>query len=258
MKRRVAQRVSLVILLFCMLSMCCTAVGEGPLAGKIIFLAGDSRSSDDYTFYGDLLAAKTGANVLVMGQSGATAAQFASDAYLERVTANPHDYCIVLIGGNDTGEAGTVGTFDHASVNGQSGEPLVEEPDLDADYNGTAFIQCLYHFICRWQRDVAPSGAVLLLCTDLPQQRYDSESVWSDPENLQRKNNAIRECAMLCGVTLVDLCAACDFDMSMEPYFVPPTDKENDRGVYFMDGLHPNRRGFDVITDVLVNELVDE
>ena len=41
----------------------------------------------------------------------------------------------------------------------------------------------------------------------------------------------------------------CGFNMAEEPMFVPPTDKVHDRGKYYMDGLHPNPRGIDVITE---------
>ena len=58
-------------------------------------------------------------------------------------------------------------------------------------------------------------------------------------------------------MTCVDLYALCGFDMSVEPWFVPPTDKVNDRGVYYMDGLHPNARGMDVITDLEIQEMID-
>ena len=40
----------------------------------------------------------------------------------------------------------------------------------------------------------------------------------------------------------------CDFDMNREPFFIPPTDKETNHGVYYMDGLHPNQNGIEVIT----------
>ena len=37
--------------------------------------------------------------------------------------------------------------------------------------------------------------------------------------------------------------------------FTPPTDTENDRGIHYMDGLHPNPRGIDVITDYEIQKL---
>ena len=63
----------------------------------------------------------------------------------------------------------------------------------------------------------------------------------------------IIECCNKNQIICLDLFELCNFDMSAEPMFNPPTDKENDRGVYFMDGLHPNRKGIDLITDLEID-----
>ena len=78
------------------------------LNGMRIFLAGDSRSSTDYTFYKEILEQKTGSVVLVEGASGCTVAYNASDAYFTRVAEQEHDFSIWLVGGNDPGEAGPI------------------------------------------------------------------------------------------------------------------------------------------------------
>ena len=101
------------------------------LKGSVIFLGGDSRSSDDYDFYGNKLREKTNANVLVQGASGWMTKHIASNAYFNRLQNNKnHDYAIFLVGGNDVGTNGTVGTFDVNSINGKNGEPVVEESDI--------------------------------------------------------------------------------------------------------------------------------
>ena len=71
---------------------------SSPLEGMRIFLAGDSRSSTDYTFYKEILERKTGGVVLVEGASGCIAAYNASDEYFSRVRGEG----ALLIVRNDT------------------------------------------------------------------------------------------------------------------------------------------------------------
>lgn len=266
MAKRIGLVITVCILFF---SACgCVRVPEKseaprPFAGKTILLTGDSRSSDDYTFYQSILAEKTGAAVLLKGASGKDVAYNASDAYFDSFAAVPHDYSIWLVGGNDTGEAGTVGTFRTDSELGRQGEPVVCETDLSADYAGTAFIQATDHMIRKYL-SLADSFArmnggrkpVLIFCTDLPQQREDASTPWSDPDNWERKRLAILECCEKNGIPCLDLLTLCGFDMSLEPYWVGPTDTVHDNGVYFMDGLHPNPRGIDRITELEITEML--
>ena len=248
------------------------------LAGKTIFLAGDSRSSTDYSWTKTIMEEKTGATVLNEGWSGATIAQFASDEYYVRVTKNPHDYCIILIGANDTGASGSIGTFASDTPNALLGESLVTETDINADYSGDTFVQALSHFIRKWKRDYgnwrskanltgseteeekeikldAVKKPVLLLCTDIPQQRVQSGYPWDNPTNQLRKNNAIKECAEKYDVHLIDLFTLCNFDMSIEPFWTSPTDKVHNNGVYYMDGLHLNKYGQDLVTSIQIEAL---
>ena len=221
------------------------------LNGMRIFLAGDSRSSTDYTFYKEILEQKTGSVVLVEGASGCTVAFNASDAYFARVAELEHDFSIWLVGGNDPGEAGTIGTFDAASSLAEQGEPVVTETDLSQDYSGETFIQAVDHMMRKYQNLFAgkEKAPVMIFCTDLPQQRDDKDSPWSQKANWERKRQAILECCAKNGVECLDLYTLCDFDMSQEPMFHAPTDTIHDNGVYYMDGLHPNPRGIDRITD---------
>ena len=248
------------------------------LTGKTIFLAGDSRSSTDYPWTKTIMEEKTGATVLNQGWSGATIAQLASDQYYQRLENNPHDYCIVFVGGNDTGASGTIGTFASDTPNALLGESVVAETDINADYSGDTFVQALSHFIRKWKRDYgnwrskanltgseteeekeikldAVKKPVLLLCTDIPQQRVQSGYPWDNPMNQLRKNNAIRECAEKYGVHLIDLFGMCNFDMSIEPFWTSPTDKVHNNGVYYMDGLHLNKYGQDLVTSIQIEAL---
>ena len=95
-------------------------------------------------------------------------------------------------------------------------------------------------------KETAP---VMIFCTDLPQQRDDENSPWSQQANWERKRLAILECCEKNGVECLDLYTLCNFDMSQEPMFHAPTDTIHDNGVYYMDGLHPNPKGIDRITD---------
>lgn len=223
------------------------------LAGKRILLAGDSRSSTDYSFYKGIMEKKTGAIVLVEGASGRTAAYNASDEYIARVTGIEHNYSIWLVGGNDDGSPGSIGTFSSDSALRKMGESVVSETDISRDYQGTSFIQAIDHMMRKYKARYAKvhegKEPVMIFCTDLPQQRYDQDSPWSSQENWERKRLAIIECCKKNQIACLDLYELCHFDMSIEPMFVPPTDTVNNRGVYYMDGLHPNEKGIDMITN---------
>ena len=122
-----------------------------PLDGKKIFLFGDSISSNDYTWYKDYLALYTGATVYNQGASGRNAAYQASNEYFQRLANLPSDVIVVLVGGNDSGASGTIGTFNSNSPLGQMGESVVQETDISVDYNGTTFIQAISHIIRKWR-----------------------------------------------------------------------------------------------------------
>ncbi|MBR2823430.1 MAG: hypothetical protein IKE24_07080 [Clostridia bacterium] len=233
-----------------------------PLAGRIVLLAGDSRSSTDYTFYRQLLEKKSGCQVLVEGASGKTAAYNASDAYFERLE-QPHDFSLWLVGGNDPGEPGTVGTFSADSALAEKGEPVVEEADPAADLAEETFIQSVDRIMRKYRerfydfrtRDDG-RRPIMIFCTDLPQQRDGAESPWSQKENWERKRLAILECCEKNRVPCLDLYTLCGFDLSFEPFYTEPTDTETNRGLYYMDGLHPNREGFDRITSLEIAEMI--
>ena len=232
--------------------------GVIPFDDKNIFLAGDSRSSTDYTFYGSTLKDKTGANVLVKGASGSVVAYQASNAYFSRFTGT-EDFVIWLTGGNDTGE--TVGTFD-ADYPGLEGQPVVTETNISQDYNGSTFIQAVDHIMRKWKSlyydwKTLNNGhkPTLIFCSEIPQQRYNANTEWSKKENWIRKCLAIRQCCEKNGVFYLDLYNICNFDMSFEPFWTSPTDKVTNNGLYYMDGLHPNKYGIDLITSAEIEAM---
>ncbi|MBE6551707.1 MAG: hypothetical protein E7665_06195 [Ruminococcaceae bacterium] len=231
------------------------------LKGKKIFLAGDSRSSNDYTFYKETLEKKTGAEVIVGGESGWNVLKNASDIYFERLTSSPHDFSLWLVGGNDIGGKGTVGTFSEENSR-IYGEPKAVETDINENYSGTLFIQAIDHIMRKykdlfydWRKLTWESKPKMIFCTDLPQKRFGGDDTWSLKENHERKNRAIRECAVKNNVALLDLYTLCNFDMSFEPEWTAPTDMVNNNGLYFMDGLHPNVFGIDIITSLEIAEM---
>lgn len=232
------------------------------LKGKTVFLAGDSRSSTDYSFYRTNLEEKSGASVIVGGASGWKTSQIASNSYFERLKNYPHDFSLWLVGGNDIGASGTIGTFNSTSPNGQKGEAVVTETNISADYAGNTFIQAVDHIMRKYKSLYYDWKALnnghkpkMIFCTDIPQKRSGGGSTWSLKENWERKRNAIIECAEKNNVALLDLYALCNFDMRYEPEWTSPTDKVNNNGLYFMDGLHPNKYGIDIITSLEIEEI---
>jgi len=235
------------------------------LPDDTIELFGDSNSSTDYIWYKNTMQDFTGATVRNDGISGATTAQLASNASLQRIfDANPK-LIIALVGGNDTGAPGTVGTFSGII----EGEPIVHETDITQDYNGTTFIQAVshimrkvnaYYYNIRERANLtgneteaekeAKIDAVIkpyfVFCTPLPQKRNNASDPFSQPENWERKANAVRECCMLYGVHCIDVLKLIGIDMTKEPYWVGPTDMNTNNGVYTMDGLHLNKYGCEV------------
>lgn len=235
---------------------------SNPLINKIIFLAGDSRSSTDYTFYGEQIEGKTGGTAIVGGASGQTAAYIASNTYFQNLIDNPHDFSIWLVGGNDTGKAGTVGTFSATSVLGKEGEEVVTETNINNNYDGTKFIQAIDHMIRKykalfydWKTLNNGHKPRMIMCTDLPQKRQGSVD-FSSPANWERKRQAIIEACEKNGMPYLDLFKLCNFDMAYEPEYVPPTDKFTNNGLYYMDGLHPNMYGMDLVTSIELQELL--
>lgn len=124
------------------------------LIGKTIFLFGDSISSTDYTWYKDYLKKYTLAEAVYnQGASGRNAAYQASNEYFSRLNTNPCDIIIALIGGNDSGESGSIGTFSEDSELHRLGESIVTETNISNDYAGTKFIQAISHIIRKWKNE---------------------------------------------------------------------------------------------------------
>lgn len=256
--KSISLAISVILLSFSFLSFL-SACQNPAKDNVVILLAGDSRSSDDYTFYKDTLEKKTGAEVLIEGASGMNAAYNASGEYLERVTGKEHTVSIWLVGGNDEGSEGTIGTFSEDSELGRQGEAHVEEVNINGEYNGNSFIQAVDYSMRKYKKlcsdNYGKKAPVMIYCTDLPQQRDSADSEWSKKENWERKRLAILECCEKNDIECLDLYELCNFDMSIEPMFVAPTDKVNNHGVYYMDGLHPNPKGIDLITDFEIMKL---
>ncbi|MCQ2386811.1 MAG: SGNH/GDSL hydrolase family protein, partial [Clostridia bacterium] len=83
-----------------------------------------------------------------------------------------------------------------------------------------------------------------IFCTTLPQKRENDQNPFSNPENWLRKRNAVIECCEKYRVPCLDLYSLLPWDFSREPYWVSPTSMVENRGIYTMDGLHPNKFGY--------------
>lgn len=230
-----------------------------------IVLYGDSRFSTDYPFVATAWAERFGCTVLAKGLSGHTVEQLASDADLSTVFSGAAPRLLgYMPGGNDTGASSFVGTFDASSPNGVGGESVVSPLALaTATPSGATFIQnvdlTIQKMIAQYgnvrsragigggDSEAAKSAKLsattkveILLITDLPQIRNNSGDGYSQPANWERKRQAILEVAAFRKVRCLDFQGEYPIDMSIEPYFVAPTDTVTNSGNLYMDGLHPN------------------
>lgn len=234
-----------------------------PLKGKKILLYGDSISSSEYPWYKSALEELTGAEVYAGGFPGYTTSQLAKDAQLQLIFDYKPDIIICLVGGNDAGVKGEVGTF------GATDEVLVKETDITKDYSGYTFIQAVAHIIEKIDKhynmddsthmlsaeDISPERPFLIFCTTLPQKRSNRFNKFSKSDNWLRKRDAVVECCNKYKVHCIDFYNLCDWDFSKEPYWVPPTDVHTNRGVFTMDGVHPNQKGYEDMARIIYNEL---
>jgi len=242
------------------------------MKGKKILLYGDSISSTDYLWYKMFMEQFTGAEVYNAGFSGYTTGMLAKDEQLQCIFDYNPDLIICLVGGNDTGKAGSVGTF------GATSEPKVYETDINTDYTGSYFIQAVSHIIGKIdshyynfrerahlkgtetekEKEVALDSIkkpYLVFCTTLPQKRNNRFDSFSDPDNWQRKRDAIVESCYKYKIHCIDLYILCAWDFSLEPFWTSPTDMETNNGIYTMDGLHPNKYGYEYMCRVICGEL---
>jgi lysophospholipase L1-like esterase len=241
--------------------------------GKSIYLYGDSISSTDYSWYGTYLASKTGANVTVGGKSGRNVAQLTDLTFLNVVTAATPDLIIFLPGGNDAGTQGTIGTF-NPLVTGSTGEILVSDPIVTTAYSGNTYIEAIAYTmrylnkaLNDFRTGVTSYNAVttnpypagrktkIIALGGLPQKRYDNTLTqpFNNPLNHKRKSDAVLECCNRYHIPFLNSLQMCGWNMDLEPFWPSPTDMVNSYGIYTMDGLHPNRYGYDRLTDVITD-----
>ena len=212
----------------------------------------------------------TNATVINGGHSGWTTAALAAKEPLEQAVAAKPDVIFILVGGNDVGAEGTVGTF--GTYGGLlANETKVSIPDIHSAYTGTKWIeavayitQYLSYNIGGYRHNAYKLGKcadvgtqlesendldnlikpIVVLCSTLPQQRNGASNVWADPINSKRKADACREVGQLLHVPLLDFSVLAGFNLINEPYWINPTDKIHNKGTYMMDGLHPNKFGY--------------
>lgn len=230
------------------------------LKGKTILLFGDSRSSSDYTWYKDLLEEKTGATVLNNGKSGATPKSMIDSGYLDEMLDIPHDICIMFLCGNISGYKGTVGTFSYGSILNTLGEDVVSRWNGSDPFDTSVSnkpIQQIDYIVQRYNNKFfSDRSHKLYLLTDIPSKRGDEQHNYRIVCNYG-KSEMIKEVCVQNSVPYIDSMAKCRFNEDYEPSYTPPTDLLTNNGVYYMDGLHLNEYGNDVLTDVICHGLLD-
>ena len=230
------------------------------LKGKTILLFGDSRSSSDYTWYKDLLEEKTGATVLNNGQSGATPKSMIDSGYLDEMLDIPHDICIMFLCGNISGAKSFIGTFSWGSTLNTWGEDVVSRWNGSDSFDTTESskpIQHVDYIVQKYNKKFfADRKHKLYLLTDIPSKREGEHHNYTILCNYG-KSEMIKEVCAQNKVPYIDTMAKCRFNEDFEPSYTPPTDLTTNNGVYYMDGLHLNEYGNDVLTDVIVHDLLD-
>ena len=213
-----------------------------------ICLYGDSISSSDYTWYKDAISKYTGIDkVYLSGFSGYTINKLAKDAQLQRIFDLLPDLIIIEVGGNDVG--GTVGSFGLVTS-----QPLVEETNIKNDYDGTYFIQAIDHIIRKIKSKYSYLPYIAVL-TPTAQKRDGGDNTWNLHRNWLNKRNAVAEACIKNSVHCIDMFNLWGVDMSKEPSWVSPTDTINSKGIYTMDGLHPNRIGFEKFAQIITSQI---
>lgn len=224
------------------------------MVGKRILLYGDSISSDFYPWYRDELKSLSNAeDIYLAGYAGYTTGMLARDEQLQRIFDYNPDIIICLVGGNDNGQKNTVGSF------GATDEPLVESLKADTNFSGGCFIQSVSHMVNRIADHYAyaENKPFIVLCTTLPQKRGNAFNQFSRPENWQRKRDAIVEVCDKYDIKCIDLYNLCNWDFSEEPYWDYPRDITDNRGIFTLDGLHPNEDGYKDMARVIYNEMLE-
>lgn len=189
-----------------------------------------------------------------------------------------------MVGGNDNGVSKSVGTF--GTYGGLlENEPQKSIPDIGIDYIGSTYIEAsayianyLTYNISGFRHNEYLKGyatnvgnilanetaldnvkkPLVLMCTPLPQQRNNSSDTWSLPTNNKRKADAIRELCQLCNIPMIDLATMSGLSRVNEPFWGAPTDMLHNKGTLTMDGLHPNKYGYERIARIIamfINQL---
>lgn len=230
------------------------------LKGKTILLFGDSRSSSDYTWYKDLLEEKTGATVLNNGSSGASPKTMITTGYLDNMLDIKHDICIMFLCGNISGYKESIGTFSYGSPLNTWGEKVVSRWNGEEEFDVNTFnkpIQHIDYIVQKYNKKFfADRKHKLYILTDIPSKRNGEQHGYTIVCNYG-KSEMIKEVCIQNGVPYIDTMTKCRFNEDFEPAYTPPTDLTTNKGVYYMDGLHLNEYGNDVLTDVIVHELLD-
>lgn len=180
--------------------------------------------------------------------------------YLDEMLDIPHDICIMFLCGNISGAKSFIGTFSWGSTLNTWGEDVVSRWNGSDSFDTTESskpIQHVDYIVQKYNKKFfADRKHKLYLLTDIPSKREGEHHNYTISCNYG-KSEMIKEVCAQNKVPYIDTMAKCRFNEDFEPSYTPPTDLTTNNGVYYMDGLHLNEYGNDVLTDVIVHDLLD-
>ena len=78
------------------------------------------------------------------GASGWKTWSIASNAYFQRFGSTVPDYIVIMVGGNDDGSVGSIGTFDQNSELAKLGESVENESNIEIDFTNSGIAEPNY------------------------------------------------------------------------------------------------------------------
>lgn len=186
-----------------------------PYKGKKIYLFGDSIFSSSYTWNKEALEGLTLAEVYNAGFPGANAQLLARDNAFERLTSYDPDLIIALIGANNVGDKGSIGTFSDSSQLAKLGESVVTESDISKDFFTDGAYQSEGSFI----------GAISHIIRKIKYLYYNFRDKANINANLIKKDGS--EEAIFTGTEKECYEHAVTNSINFNEYIIKPTDSED-------------------------------
>lgn len=195
-----------------------------PYLGKTIYLLGDSIFSADYIWNKQALNELTKAEVYNAGYPGWTAQMIASNKAFERLISYNPDLIIMMVGGNNSGEKGTIGTFSSESELAKLGESVISESDINSDFFTKGSGQPTY-VDSDYQCDGKFIAAVSHTIRRIRDLYYNFRYAANINAELKKKDGS--ESAIFSGTEMECAEYAKSNSIDMEVYMIKPTDSED-------------------------------